>query len=278
MMNWMIRRPHLRCPSRRPLGQHLGCPSRRPLQQQLDCPHPPHLRCPSCRPLQQQLDAKESLKTKYGNCSVSFSPLPPRKEAEWRKPLWVPSFPGSGSASPSKKGDVVKELIDSLTGLKQGTKNYHTSMRGGKLKRCRGISETAGCSNGHPYVGVGPEKQTENFRSEVIFVIRNLADAIPALHTEKHIAYHNGKGQAPEHQWKKVRDEYLTGNVQSWMEMIQWWHNADYYQVALYLPFEWLLSPTKGPETAQRLAQVYRKAGFDVAPDEGVRPIRVRDS
>lgn len=220
-------------------------------------------------PIQQKestVDPKAALREKYENCTISFVPLPPRKEDEWRKPLWIPSFPGSGSASPSKKGDIVKELIDGLTGLKQGTKNYHMSMRGGKLKRCKGISETAGCSNGHPYVGVGPDTQTANFQSQVVFVIRNLADAIPALHTEKHIAYHNGKGQAPEHQWNKVRDEYLTGNIQSWKEMLQWWNTASYYNVSIYLPWEWLLSPTKGPKTVQRLADVYASAGFDVAP------------
>lgn len=48
------------------------------------------------------------------NCSLSYQP-PPRREKEesqWRKPLWVPSYPASGSASPSRQGDVVKEVID----------------------------------------------------------------------------------------------------------------------------------------------------------------------
>lgn len=34
------------------------------------------------------------------NCTISFVPPPPRQEPEWRKPLWIPSFPSSGSASP----------------------------------------------------------------------------------------------------------------------------------------------------------------------------------
>ena len=55
----------------------------------------------------------------YQNCSnvlASFThsrpSLPPRPPSEWRKPLWVPSLMASGSASPSRKGDIVKEWID----------------------------------------------------------------------------------------------------------------------------------------------------------------------
>jgi len=55
----------------------------------------------------------------YQNCSNVLSsfmqsqpPWPPRPPSEWRKPLWVPSMMASGSASPSRKGDIVKEWID----------------------------------------------------------------------------------------------------------------------------------------------------------------------
>ena len=56
----------------------------------------------------------------YQNCSNVLSSfvhsrrpsLPPRPPSEWRKPLWVPSLMASGSASPSRKGDIVKEWID----------------------------------------------------------------------------------------------------------------------------------------------------------------------
>jgi hypothetical protein len=51
-----------------------------------------------------------------------------------------------------------------LTGLPSATKNYHMSVRNGKLKRCHGITETAACSMGHPFVPVQPEGQTENFQ------------------------------------------------------------------------------------------------------------------
>ena len=218
-----------------------------------------------------QKSLREMARAQYANCTVSFVPPQPRlQESEWRKPLWVPSFPASGSASPSKKGDLTKQLIDTITGLKQGTKNYHMSMKGGKLRRCKGISETAACTQGHPYVPVGPESQTANFQPWVVFAIRNFATAFPASHTDKNIAYHNAKGQASEEEWRKVRDQYLESSMESWRAMIRWWQTAEYYQIALYLPFEWLLSPTKGPGVVQELARVYERAGFQVAPSNDI--------
>jgi hypothetical protein len=117
-------------------------------------------------PSDEQLDSLQ-------NCSVSFVPPPPRQESEWRRPLWIPSYPASGSASPSKQGDVVKDIIDRLFGMfvarcdvaldndcpfltqfhgpssgKTGAvKNYHSSVRN-RLRRCKGLSETVGCSQG----------------------------------------------------------------------------------------------------------------------------------
>lgn len=220
-------------------------------------------------PIEQSL--RQTARTKYENCNISFvPPLPRLQESEWRKPLWVPSFPASGSASPSKKGDLTKQLIDTITGLKQGTKNYHMSIKGGKLRRCKGMSETAACTQGHPYVPVGPESQTANFQPWVVFAIRNFATAFPASHTDKNIAYHGAKGQAPEEQWRKVRDQYLESSMESWRDMIRWWKTAEYYQIALYLPFEWLLSPTRGPGVVHELAQVYERAGFQVAPSDDI--------
>jgi hypothetical protein len=206
---------------------------------------------------------------KYENCSISFVPPPSRKEADWRKPLWVPSFPGSGSSSPSKKGDVVKVMIDAFTGLKAGTKNYHMSMKN-RLRRCHGVSETAACTQGHPYVPVGPEKQTENFQSPVVFVIRNIATSFPTSHTDKGIAYHGATGQAPEDQWKQVRDQYLKRSITTWREMIRWWRNADYYKVAIYVPYEKLIDAEAGPPVVQRLADQFKAAGFDVAPTQDI--------
>ena len=46
------------------------------------------------------------------NCSISFAPPSAREQADWLHPFWVPSFPSSGSANPSKQGDLVKQLTN----------------------------------------------------------------------------------------------------------------------------------------------------------------------
>ena len=107
-------------------------------------------------------ELRDKAKATYHHCStgaatssdVFVPPVPPRTNpSEWRKPLWVTSFPASGSTSPSNQGDLTKELIDAITGLSQATKNYHRSIAGGALRRCKGLSETAACTQGHPVRG-----------------------------------------------------------------------------------------------------------------------------
>lgn len=215
------------------------------------------------------LNLRAEAKKKFQNCTLSFVPPPPRKELDWRKPLWAPALPASGSSSPSKKGDILKDLVNSFTGLKGGMKNYHMSIRN-KLKRCKGVSETAACSQGHPYVPVGPEDKTNDFQSLVIFSMRNVMTQFPAGHIEKAIAYHGATRQPPEEEWRKMRNEWFKSSVEGWKTMIQWWRNADYYKIALYLPYEKMLDVEAGPALVQRLADVFSQAGFDVAPPQDI--------
>lgn len=57
------------------------------------------------------------------NCTISYVPPPQRRQTEWRKPLWIPSFPSSGSCSPrydvdtqlSKKDHTNNFFCDSAT-------------------------------------------------------------------------------------------------------------------------------------------------------------------
>lgn len=50
---------------------------------------------------------------KYDSCTVSFVP-PPAKKTWDTKPLWLPSFPGSGCSNPAGKGDIFKPLINAI--------------------------------------------------------------------------------------------------------------------------------------------------------------------
>jgi len=120
---------------------------------------------------------------------------------------------------------------------------------------------------------------TMDTKSEVILVVRNFLTAFPASHIDKHIAYHNGKGQPPEENWRNVRDEYLESSIKSWRHMINYWMNVGggndgeddgsstigpYYKVGLILPYEWMLDPIRGPMLIQQLADLYQRVGFDV--------------
>ena len=207
--------------------------------------------------------------TRLENCTVSFV-LPPNTKTP-DKPLWMPSYPASGAATASKLGDVMKPIVNALSGLNGGSKNYHMSIRK-RLKRCKvlaGISNpTAVCTNGHPMEAIGPEKQTQQFDSRVIVVIRNFRDAYPAFHNDKAIAYHGAKGQVDQDGWRQHRDQYLSGSFEAWKSAIMTWKNMDYYRIGMYFPFETIMDPEKGPPLLQRLGEQLTAAGFVVAPPD----------
>ena len=206
----------------------------------------------------------------FENCTVSFQ-HPPAQRDWTTKPLWLPAYPGSGAASASKKGDVMKPLIDQLTGLKAGVKNYH--MSGPRLKRCYGPTETAACSNGHPSISaIGPEKQTAKFHPHAVVVLRNFHMAFPAMFYDKAMAYHSATEQVDEDKWRQNRDEWIKPSIQSWFDIPLWWINAtDYYSVPLFIPFERLMDTSSssnddggGRQIVERLATILQNAGFTV--------------
>ncbi|KAL3904306.1 MAG: hypothetical protein SGILL_010119 [Bacillariaceae sp.] len=208
------------------------------------------------------------------NCTVSFQPPPVRKdESQWRKPFWIPSFSSSGASNPTNKGDLAKDLIGKLTGLgdNKAVKNYHMSMKK-RLKRCHGVSETVGCTQGHPIVPIQPETQTQNFQPKAIVFVRNFVTAFPASLTDKNIAYHKAQSQNAISDFKKLRDEWYQSTFESWKGLLEWWSitsdtNKNPYQVAMYVPFEDLMTTDRstGRQMLQKLSQVLRDGGFEAA-------------
>jgi hypothetical protein len=53
--------------------------------------------------------------------------------------------------------------------------------------------------------------------------------------------------------------------MKEWKNMLSWWINADYYQIATYLPFEKLLNQETGPALVKNLADILQASGFEVA-------------
>jgi len=211
------------------------------------------------------------LLSEYQSCTISFQPQP-RPKAEWKKPLWLSGFPGSGNGKAGGgigSGDIISPLINGITGLSGGVKNYHAKKKN-ILSRC--ISkreETVACTQSHPLVGVGPEKRTDKFQQNVLFVIRNFKQAYAGHFNDKQILYHDSKvGQAEEEEWRKSRDSHITNAFSEWKETILEWKNMDYYHIGLYVPYEELLDPQMGPALTSKVAQQLNLAGFPVADSQ----------
>jgi len=209
----------------------------------------------------------------FEKCSSALKQLSPvRPKEEWKKPLWLPAFPGSGSTTVAKDGEgsgnIGVQLINGITGLKMGAKNYH-ALRKNVLKRCLSTTdETAACTNSHPLVPINPEKQRQNFHPNVILFIRNFKSAFPAGYNDKNIAYRGLEGQFKEEDWRKVRDEWIEKSFQDWKTVVLEWKQMDGYKIGMYVPYEKMLNPGTGPALTSRLAKQFQQAGFSVPPDQ----------
>jgi len=209
----------------------------------------------------------------FEKCSSALTKLSPvRPKEEWKKPLWMPAFPGSGSTTVAKDGEgsgnIGVHLINGITGLKMGAKNYH-ALRKNVLKRCLSTTdETAACTNSHPLVPINPEKQRQNFHPNVILFIRNFKSAFPAGYNDKNIAYRGLEGQFKEEDWRKVRDEWIEKSFQDWKTVVLEWKQMDGYKIGMYVPYEKMLNPGTGPALTSRLAKQFQQAGFSVPPDQ----------
>jgi hypothetical protein len=185
-------------------------------------------------------------------------------------PIWMPSYPASGAASASRKGDVLKPLVNMLTGWTSGSKNYHMSIRN-KLKRCHAVNTpTAVCTNAHPLVSVGPQNQAGNFNRNVIMVVRNFATAHEAMIQDKAFAYHGATEQMPVAEWQKMRDEWTKSSYASWKSFFTAWASMTDYKVVLYVQYERLMHPDSGIEVVMRLADALKQAGLQTAPPDQV--------
>lgn len=202
------------------------------------------------------------------NCTMSFQPLPGRDK--WTtKPLWFPSHPNTIEDS------LHKKLISGITGLSAGGKSFYASSKAMKLKQCVGQTETATCSNVHPIVDMGnkhPDTRADMFFTKYVLGLRNPATNLPAFHNGKAIKYHGlcDGCQVPEKEWRKHRDEWLADMLKEWTNFIATWKKMKKYKVGMYMVYEHLFDPIKGPETLQRLASLLRDAGFPAASDNDI--------
>jgi len=202
--------------------------------------------------------------TEFRKCTVSFQP-PKAQETPYKtKPIWIPAYPTS------LKESIHKNIINQLTGLKQGGKSYYASAKN-SLRFCFGSTETATCSNVHPMVEMagGPDKKSDKFYPEYVMAIRNPMAAIPAFINEKQIKYHGLVGQMSENEWRKNRDEYFNGLIREWVNFLETWKSSS-YKTGMYLVHEELHDVNEGPKALKRLRNILLNAGFVVAPEVDV--------
>jgi hypothetical protein len=196
--------------------------------------------------------------SRFENCTISFVKPTPTTLNTSAKPLLFPSADAFND----------KTVISLLTGG-LASRNWHASKKG--LRHCIAVAgETAACMNGHPGVGIGPERQTRSYDSRVLLGIRNLFTDFPASNNVRAIKYRGVQGQVTENSWRAIRDTWFNASVAGFKNTIRTWKNMSYYAIGTYVPYEHWLDPDRGPAVIQQIADVLHEAGFSVAPPQDI--------
>ena len=58
--------------------------------------------------------------------------------------------------------------------------------------------------------------------------------------------------------------------VEGWITQIQEWRDSQ-FDIGMYIVYEDLMDPKRGPEVVRQLAKVFKQAGFDTIDDEQIR-------
>lgn len=165
------------------------------------------------------------------------------------KPFWFPNFPSSAVA--------MKDMVESMLGGGI-VRNFYT-------KKCKPYEKTILCDQIHPIVPISPLPEApdrlKEFHASIIVPIRNPMTAHPAYHQNKAELYHHAEGQVSEESWRQTRDAWYNGTFHQWEDLIDTWKVMP-YGVSMYVPFEHIIDPAKGPETVKRLFGVLKNAGF----------------
>ena len=198
------------------------------------------------------------------------------------KTIWVAMFPDSLNES------LLKQWIQGLLiqqNLKSPVKAYYLQSKN-TLKRCQSTNSiTVLCTVVHPLIRMNPPPDSSKFTTYLhpttIYILRNPMTAFAAHYNAKAIKYHNlpTTQQVPSSDWKKFRDEYLQEIMNHWKTQVRTWAKSHllllssssssssndvvpYYHVGLYIPFEDMFDPYKGPQILVKLQQILDNAGY----------------
>ena len=198
------------------------------------------------------------------------------------KTIWVAMFPDSLNES------LLKQWIQGLLvqqNLKSPVKAYYLQSKN-TLKRCQSTNSiTVLCTVVHPLIPMNPPPDSSKFTTYLhpttIYILRNPMTSFAAHYNAKAIKYHNlpSTQQVPSSDWKKFRDEYLQEIMNHWKTQVRTWAKSHllllssssssssnnvvpYYHVGLYIPFEDIFDPYKGPQILVKLQHILDNAGY----------------
>lgn len=99
-------------------------------------------------------------------------------------------------------------------------------------------------------------------KSVYMMPLRNPMTALPFAANHKQIMYHGQVGQMPSSMWQVLRDEYFDRMMEQWVRGITDWDDDTVYQRAIYIAFEDLMSPQRGPKVVKELSGELSRLGF----------------
>jgi hypothetical protein len=182
-----------------------------------------------------------------------------------QKPLWIPSYPGSGA-------ELFRELTMAITS--------QPTVDGALLGECS--KKFVSCKTHWPTLNYtkrfqDPLLKFNQYSPDVVVLLRHPMDAIPSWYNQIHevrVKNEFHSTQAPESSWNRwiqLRST-LRERMALWKEMILYWLLIDqrargHYHVSHWVPYEQLVSNITGPEILKRVGGTFKKAGSPVSED-----------
>jgi len=175
--------------------------------------------------------------------------IPPKaKRTNVTEPLYIASYPGSGST-------LMNYVVEALTGIK-------TIEHGGNCGPPETPYDYMAIKTHYPF-NCGGKWEDEGF-SRAVVLIRNPMDALPSKASRQYESDENAKrhsAQAPEEYWTEWRDKNFATHLKLWEELIYYWF--DNYDAAnrIFIPYEQLVSKESGPAMTLELSRFLHKTG-----------------
>lgn len=182
------------------------------------------------------------------------------------KPLFIPSYPGSGS-------ELMLSLIRAISG--NGGGNIYTDM--GRYQNATSVTVKTHWPMLFPRMGrYKPSKLMDQYSNRYAILVRNPMNALPShfnYRYERRNKLDDHSTQSPESAWILFRDTLFAGQVDKWKSMFTGWREQErvtkYYERAMILEYE---AVTASAEPLVRLAEELRRQNCTtVVSDDQIR-------